>query len=38
MVLQEKIRIKKETLKQRRLNDDKIITTKDCTEKKEYLN
>jgi hypothetical protein len=37
MILQEKKRIKMETLKQRRLNSDKIKTAKDCTEKKEII-
>ena len=37
MILQKK-RIIMETIKQRRLNNKKIKTAKDCTEKKEYLN
>ena len=36
--LNEKNRIKMETLKQRRLNYEKIKTAKDCTEKKEIIN
>ena len=35
MILQERKRIKMETLKQRKLNYEKIKTAKDCTEKKE---
>ena len=38
MILQERKRIKMETLKQRRLNYEKIKTDKDCTEKKEIIN
>ena len=37
MILQERKRIKMETLKQRRLNYEKIKTAKDCTEKKEII-
>jgi hypothetical protein len=37
MILQERKRIKMETLKQRRLNYEKIKTVKDCTEKKEII-
>ena len=38
MILQERKRIKMETIKQRRLNYEKIKTAKDCTEKKEIIN
>ena len=38
MILHERKRIKMETLKQRRLNYEKIKTAKDCTEKKEIIN
>ena len=37
MILHERKRIKMETLKQRRLNYEKIKTAKDCTEKKEII-
>ena len=37
MILQERKRIKMETLKQRKLNYEKIKTAKDCTEKKEII-
>ena len=37
MILQKRKRIKMETLKQRRLYDEKIKTAKDCPEKKEIL-
>ena len=37
MILQERKRIKMETLKQRKLNYEKIKTAEDCTEKKEII-